>query len=162
MVPVGLVGLATLFAAATPASSVAADGVHFDPDSPAGKEYALPLDQARNEAAGDKSPEGTGSDEESGESAPLFGEGVSGGTADDADSEGEEGSGGEGQRARPDDRGAGGPRGQGERTGGELGDLADADDGYPLIAGVGLAALILLAGLGLGLGLRSLQRLRAG
>jgi hypothetical protein len=48
--------------------------VHFDPESPAGKEYALPLDQAREEAAGAGKTDGP-----AGEKAPLFGEGVSSG-----------------------------------------------------------------------------------
>jgi hypothetical protein len=49
-----------------------AKGVFFDPESPAGKEYALPLDQARSEAAGKQS------DGPAGEKAHLFGEGISG------------------------------------------------------------------------------------
>ena len=48
------------------------NGVHVDPDSPAGKEYALPLDSARRDAGG--TPNGTGA---AGASAPLFGAGVS-------------------------------------------------------------------------------------
>ena len=44
-----------------------ADGVHVDPDSPAGKEYALPLDSARREAT-----PGVG-----GSNPPLFGAGIS-------------------------------------------------------------------------------------
>jgi hypothetical protein len=52
------------------------DGVHVDPKSPAGKEYALPLDQARRDAAGGDAP-GRGS----GDSAPLFGAGISKGSA---------------------------------------------------------------------------------
>ncbi len=64
-----LSGLAVFFALAGPA---AASEVHFDPESPAGKEYGLPLDQARNEAAGGESAE-------SAAEAPLFGAGVSSG-----------------------------------------------------------------------------------
>ena len=45
------------------------DGVFVDPDSPAAKEYALPLEQARREAGGGS--QGAGAD-----AAPLFGEGV--------------------------------------------------------------------------------------
>lgn len=63
-----LSGLAVFFALAGPA---AASEVHFDPESPAGKEYGLPLDQARNEA--------TGGESESAAEAPLFGAGVSSG-----------------------------------------------------------------------------------
>jgi len=46
--------------------------VHFDPESPAGKEYALPLDQARDEAAGAGKSDGP-----AGKKAQLFGEGIS-------------------------------------------------------------------------------------
>ena len=48
-------------------------GVHVDPDSPAGKEYALPLDQARRDAGGglaDGKSRGA-------HRAPLFGAGIS-------------------------------------------------------------------------------------
>lgn len=47
------------------------DGVHVDPKTPAGKEYALPLETARRDAAGGAS-EGASSD-----AAPLFGAGIS-------------------------------------------------------------------------------------
>jgi hypothetical protein len=61
--------VALVLLAATP---LALAKVHFDPESPAGKEYALPLDQARDEAAGaDKS------DGPAGKKAQLFGEGIS-------------------------------------------------------------------------------------
>src|SRR5665811_253655 len=74
MLLAGLVVLATLGAlAASGQRAVAKGGVHFDPDSPAGKEYALPLDEARDEAVGEGQPDGA-----SGASAPLFGVGISG------------------------------------------------------------------------------------
>jgi hypothetical protein len=63
------VGVALLL----PQPQAMAGEVHFDPDSPAGKEYALPLDRARDEAAGTAQSDGP-----AGESSPLFGEGVSG------------------------------------------------------------------------------------
>ena len=50
--------------------AVADNGVHYDPDSPSGQEYALPLDDARGQAGGG----GGGSDQSSG-TAP-FGQGV--------------------------------------------------------------------------------------
>src|SRR5665811_1977608 len=72
MLLAGLVVLATLGAlAASGQRAVAKGGVHFDPDSPAGKEYALPLDEARDEAVGEGQPDGA-----SGASAPLFGVGT--------------------------------------------------------------------------------------
>src|SRR5215213_2131943 len=57
-----------------PQGSALAGEVHFDAESPAGKEYALPLDQAREEAAGAGKTDGP-----AGEKAPLFGEGISNG-----------------------------------------------------------------------------------
>jgi hypothetical protein len=47
-------------------------GVFIDPDSPAGTEYAIPLDQARREATGGKAgPGSTSAGQE-----PLFGAGI--------------------------------------------------------------------------------------
>ncbi len=48
-----LLGLFAASALLVPGSAVAADkGVHVDPGSPAGKEYAVPLDQGRHQGAG--------------------------------------------------------------------------------------------------------------
>jgi hypothetical protein len=154
MVLIALVGLLGL---AAPRSSSAAGAVHFDPESPAGKEYALPLDEARNEATGteNEGPEGSaksGSEVESDESAPLFGEGVSGGGG---------ATGGQGQSGAPEKGGAkppgGGAAGSASDSGAG-GQVPEGNGGYPLAAGIGLAALIVLIGLGAGLGLRSLRR----
>ncbi|HWA54127.1 MAG TPA: hypothetical protein VG816_08145, partial [Solirubrobacterales bacterium] len=71
MLLTGAVAL-VLLAAASPALA----RVHFDPESPAGKEYALPLDQARDEAAGAGKSDGP-----AGKKAQLFGEGISKQTA---------------------------------------------------------------------------------
>jgi hypothetical protein len=136
-------------------------GVHFDPDSPAGKEYALPLDQARDEATGGGNPEGTGREEESGESAPLFGEGLSRGPGEAA---AVRGSGGTEGGDEPPPGGPGGDRGPGEiDTGGGVGAAATLgydDDGYSLLSGALLVIVIALLGVGLGFGLRGLQRIR--
>jgi hypothetical protein len=154
-----LIALVALFGLFAPRSSDAANGVHFDPESPAGKEYALPLDEARNEATGTEGegPEGSGrsgSDVESGESAPLFGEGVSG-SADAAGSQGQSGGSDKGQSKPP------GEKAHGSGTGSAAaGQLSEGDGGYPLPAGVGLTALIVLIGVGAGLGLRGLRRVR--
>ena len=43
------------------------DGVHYDSDSPAGKEYVLPLEQARSQGTDSTGRKG---------GAPLFGEGI--------------------------------------------------------------------------------------
>jgi len=64
-----LCGLALL----APAAVAADDEVFVDPGSPSGKEYALPVDRARQEAAG----ETKGAKGSNGKAAtPLFGEGV--------------------------------------------------------------------------------------
>lgn len=150
MVLTGLVAVAIIAAAALPVQPAAAqDGVHFDPDSPAGKEYALPLDQARDEASGDAA------DRAPGERAPLFGAGIPGGG----------GSGGEGAIGREGEtsgRGrAGGvatPGSRGSNRSGREVRLAAAGNGYPLMRGVGMVAGFVLLGGVLALGFRGLQR----
>ena len=58
-------------ACCTASAAAQGDGVFVDPDSPAAKEYELPLEQARQDAVtgGDRTQANRGS-------APLFGEGV--------------------------------------------------------------------------------------
>lgn len=58
------------------ASTAAAqeDGVTVDPNSPAGKEYVLPIDQARRDATGGGGSKGGKS--QGGRPTPAFGEGV--------------------------------------------------------------------------------------
>jgi hypothetical protein len=156
-----LIALVALLGLVAPRSSNAAGAVHFDPESPAGKEYALPLDEARHEATGTEgeSPEGSansGAEGESSESAPLFGEGVSGG--------GGGATAGQGQPGAPE-KGGSKPSGSGAPQGpsghsGPGGQAPEGNGGYPVLAGIGLAALIVLVGLGAGLGLRSLRRVR--
>jgi hypothetical protein len=72
-----LIPAAVLFAALLPAAPAVAQ-VHVDPGSPSGKEYAIPLEQARNNASGNS---GVGSGTNTSTSseaaaAPLFGEGI--------------------------------------------------------------------------------------
>jgi hypothetical protein len=61
---------------AAPAATAQEPGVHVEPNSPAGREYAIPFAQARNDAnpgnpgAGDSGPGG------SADAAPAFGSGV--------------------------------------------------------------------------------------
>lgn len=64
-----VVGATLLFPSAPSAQE---DGVYIDPDSPAGKEYAIPAEEARRDAGG------SDGDDDRGGNAPLFGEGVSG------------------------------------------------------------------------------------
>src|SRR3954452_7944237 len=68
--------------AASPAGATP-PGLHVDPDSPGGKEYAIPLDQARDDATG-----GGG-----GSGSHLFGVGVGGSDGGDSSSGGSDGSG---------------------------------------------------------------------
>lgn len=78
-----------LFAALVlPTGASAQSSVRPDPDSPAGVEYELPLDRARERAAGDDGPRRRGS--RGGKrgpagSAPLFGEGIGPAGGSDSD-----------------------------------------------------------------------------
>jgi hypothetical protein len=70
-----LAGLA-LFAGAGEAAAQS-DGVVVDPESPAGKEYALPLDKARQDVAPTPGAGTDGSDGTNGsDDTPLFGAGI--------------------------------------------------------------------------------------
>ena len=151
MVLAGLVALLTL--AGFVSSAQAADEVHFDPDSPAGKEYALPVDQAREEVAG-----GGESNEDSGAGAPLFGAGVSPPGAKSAGSAGPRGDRGAqvGQQANQDTTRS--TPGTPAASRAAVVRIAKAGDGYPLASGALLVAVILLLGGVLALGLRGLQR----
>src|ERR1700761_8477411 len=51
-------------------------GVHVDPGSPAGKQYAIPIPSARSETSGQSGSSGSGSS-----NPPLFGVGVTPGAA---------------------------------------------------------------------------------
>jgi hypothetical protein len=63
----GLIALGLFWVSLGGGTAVAAPGgVHYDPDSPSGQEYALPLDEARNQGGGGSS----------GPSTEPFGEGV--------------------------------------------------------------------------------------
>jgi hypothetical protein len=128
---------------------VLAGEVHFDPDSPAGKEYALPLDRARDEAAGVGESDGP-----AGEKAPLFGAGVSGG------------GGGAGGDAGPGAEGAG--KGSRDRQSHSThpnppvtAAIASADGGYDLSNAIlWIVAIVALGGIA-GLALRGIQGPRA-
>jgi hypothetical protein len=86
--------LALLAPAAAGAASGDEPGVHVDPDSPAGKEYAIPLERARQEATGTGRSNRAGGPASGGSAsgttgtsgttgiagkAPLFGEGIQSG-----------------------------------------------------------------------------------
>ena len=127
------------------------DGVFVDPDSPAGKEYALPLDTARREA------QGGGGSQAAGDDAPaLFGAGISprGSAQPDGGGSGNSGSTNEtssGQRE-------GGGSGAAEASQAVAKAVAQPNGGLP--AGwltVLIAAGVLLAGITIGLSLRVLR-----
>jgi hypothetical protein len=54
----------------------AQDGIFVDPDTPAGKEYAIPLDQARQEAVGESSGTRISAGSAQASAGALFGEGI--------------------------------------------------------------------------------------
>jgi hypothetical protein len=75
----GLAGAAVVALLAAPSGAAAQGGVHVDPNTPAGKEYAIPLDSARREAAGKDNgtavaPRNTAPS--TGNETPLFGAGI--------------------------------------------------------------------------------------
>jgi hypothetical protein len=131
-----------------PATAPAQDepGVVVDPDSPAGKEYAIPLDEARRESGATIPGGGGGSDDSSGggaASGALFGAGISPKPGSTARPSGKSGNGSESSPGA--DRPAGG------------GSAADtSDDPAPLLLIGGGAALVLLVGTAVALGLRRL------
>ncbi len=151
----GVVALAILAAIAVDVPLAAAkEGVHFDPDSPAGKEYALPLDRARDEASG-------ASDGAPGRKAPLFGVGISDRPPGDGQAQsvgggpnGRQQGGGVAERSE----GQASPAGQSSQKADRQLRLATAGDGYSLLRGGGMVvALVLLGGL-IGLTLRRAPR----
>lgn len=152
-----------------------------DPDSPAGVEYAFPLDQARQQAREDnrkKDRKGTRTQGGAKRPAPLFGAGItkggsggggsggggSGGGATDGGSKQAEGSGASGGRSSGEqgDPGSGaaqpaGPKTQAGKEGVPNADrtaaaVSDGGSQNGLLFGV-VAGVLLLAGL-LGMGLR--------
>jgi hypothetical protein len=149
--------LAAVVFSILPAAPAAAGEVHFDPDSPAGKEYALPLPQARNEAMGKE-----GIEDEPPSQAPLFGVGVGGSGGGD---------GGESQ-------GNGSPRSSGQNQGNPGSDKANPggnpqsgaakanptaqDTSYGLGTAIALVGAILLIALALGFALRALAKVAGG
>lgn len=137
-----------------PQTSALAGEVHFDAESPAGKEYALPLDQAREEAAAAGKTDGP-----AGEKAPLFGEGISNGGGGGA----AQGGGG----AVGGDTAAGDGNGQGEgpnphrSPAAVAAAISSSDGGYALSSAIlWIAAILALAGIA-ALVLRGFQRPRA-
>jgi hypothetical protein len=175
--------LALLIAAlALPPAAVAQRGVFVDPDSPAGKEYAIPLEEARRQAAG--GGEGGGN---SRGGQPLFGQGIKPVDGSSEESAAGGGSGSEGGSVAngggsQSGDGGGGGNGGGRDSGGDpdrangngdgsLGaeDLAPdrrstaaidaaASDGSDMLLTAGIAGSVLAVGLLAGFGLRRVLR----
>jgi len=100
--------------AVAPVAVAQEDGVTVDPGSPSGKEYALPIDRARAQAA---KGGGSGSDAQK---APLFGEGV--------DGDGAGPTAGRGGSAADRGSSAGGRGSSRDRAGGTRGAASPIDD----------------------------------
>jgi hypothetical protein len=133
-------------------------GVHFDPESPAGKEYALPLDQARDEAAGAGKSDGP-----AGKKAQLFGEGISkqGSNAAPSSSAGNGGTQRSGAGPGDDAGGSNGPQRQEPRQlSASVVAVSSDDHSYALSSAIlWVAAILVLGGL-VGFALRAAQRSR--
>lgn len=160
-----------LVAAAAPPAAAQEEGVFADPNSPAGKEYALPLERARAEAAPDTGGrEGGGG----GSKQPLFGVGIeqSRGAPEDRDGRstgpGEEATGGHGSSNQGGQGDVRRQEGSG-RSASSTGDLAPnayrpaaieaaASEGSDVLLTAGIAAAVLCVGLFAGFGLRRLLR----
>ena len=154
-----LIALLVLVVAAPPAIA-RDDGVSVDPDSPAGVEYAVPLDQARREATGTAGGGSAGTDR----GQPLFGVGIEPSSAGSGGGGGAKGSGGSGRSAGT----GGGSSGGGTQAGaGEAGgngasaaaiEVAASGGSSTGLLSAGIAVAVLLLGLLGGLGLRRVLR----
>lgn len=141
--------IGALLSAAAPAR--AQDGVNVDPDSPAGKEYAIPLESVRRGTSADGDV--AGARVRPGErTAPLFGAGV-GETGGDGSNRPGEASGGRTPRkpsAPEASAGAGAARRaaaraiRGEADGGGIGLVTGLLGGAAALVGLGTAAGLLL------------------
>ena len=152
-----------------PPAAAQDDGVFLDPDSPAGKEYAVPLEEARRQAIGGGGD--GGADPSSGQ--PLFGEGIA---RAEGSSSGNDGGGSPDGGGSRGGTGAAGAPGSAERGGGEDAasggratlpssrhsaaiEAASADGSDGLLT-AGIAGSVLAAGLLVGFGLRRLLKAR--
>jgi hypothetical protein len=161
MLLVALAATATIAGPGAWEAAAAAGGVHFDPDSPAGQEYALPLERAREEAAGTQGQSGSGE-----KGAALFGAGVSGGGPSGSAAAGPGGSQGAsaGEGASGVRAGAGNGTAQegtarAQPRGGPASTsiaLAESGGGFSFLAGAAMVAAILLAAAIVGLVVRRL------
>jgi hypothetical protein len=110
--------------------------VFFDPSSPAGKEYALPVPRARSEASGG------GESRAADSNPPLFGVGVGTGGGDAGGAGGSKA----GASSKLDSGSV------------QAGDLVSGDGGFINGTAVALAAAVLVLGAGVGIAVRRMQR----
>ena len=143
----GLLLTLCALALTAPAAVAQDDEIFVDPGSPSGKEYALPVESARQQASRD----GQQRSSAAARPAPLFGEGVDGSTA---------GQGGatSGAGAGDASRGGGGGGASGDADGGTPGaqgaartatlkaQAATPDGGIGLAAVIGMGAGVLVLG----------------
>lgn len=116
-----------------PVAAAQDDEIFVDPGSPSGKEYALPVESARQQAA-----KGAQDRSSSAQPAPLFGEGVDEASAGEQGGGAASGGGGTGRGGgATDDADGGAPSAQGAARTATLQAQAAAPDG-----GIGLAAVI--------------------
>jgi hypothetical protein len=146
--------LGLLLAAPSGAVAQGEGGVHVDPNSPAGKEYALPLDSARREAAGGQKGAGTGTSPGQGAPAarggtPLFGAGIRPARSRKARSGGA-------QAAR--DRTKGGPSKRSRQAAGPQAAAISGGASGGTGTTIGVALAVLALGCGLGFALRRALR----
>ncbi len=124
----GALHFAVVCALVAPSAAAAQEAARPDPDSPAGVEYQLPLDRARDEASGPKGPGGGGPKRGEGKSdspPPLFGEGIA---PEAGSSSGEQGS-DSADDGSPSGVGDGGRDADGAGANGDRADAGLADSG---------------------------------
>ena len=167
---------AGLFAAwlVLPSAAEAQRGIFVDPDTPAGKEYAIPLEEARRHGVGDQE-RGRRDGRDPSSDPPLFGQGITrvtraalpeaGITGDGVEKADGNGAGGAGARERQDGPatrvadGRASEAGDSSQSGGGSAALeAAASGGSEALLTAAVAAFVLAGGLALGFGLRRLLR----
>lgn len=159
-------------AASCPSAAIAQeDGVHYDPDSPAGHEYAVPTDTARRDASGSKEsgPDGIARRmaPRGRRSAPLFGVGIKRREGQQATEQtsSPDASGRSGNRRRSADGGRATPSEKrdpsGTREPTAVAQAASSEDG-PALRSAGVVAAFLLLGAATGVALRRASRRGSG
>ena len=155
-----VIALFVVALALPPTAQAQGPGVFVDPESPAGTEYAIPLEEARRHGAPDAEPRPRGGDA----APPLFGEGITpapGGPAAGAGSGdgGEPGAGGgrggdPGARKAADGEVLGAQEAAPDRRRSSMAIEAAAQGGSDALLTAGIAGAVLALGLLVGIGLR--------